>query len=87
MFGNLKETLKNSEFNDIKLELRNLSEDDLLNKAAAQQLLIKDLEKAHIEHIDEIVELKERLEDLTKEKYSLILKNERLEQSLMAQNN
>lgn len=74
---------KNRAFNDCKFVLRNLGYEDLLNKAAAQQLWIKDLEEAAVDRISEVIDLEEELEKTKKEKYALLLQNERLEESIL----
>ena len=68
----LKSTIENSDFYDSKFELKNLDYEDLLNKAVGQTIHIKKLEKAHIEYILEIDNLKEQ--------------NERMQESLLSLN-
>jgi heterodisulfide reductase subunit A-like polyferredoxin len=61
MFANsFRRSIEESSFYDAMFELRNLKHEELLKKAAGQQLLIKQLEKAHIEHLREIDTLKEQ---------------------------
>lgn len=80
----LRSSIENSDFYDIKFELRNLSQEDLLNKAAAQSIYIKDLEKRYLEDLNNISDLEEQVKKLQKERYLLLSKNKRLEYSLLS---
>lgn len=71
--SNFRESLANSNFYDLKFEYRNFAYEDLLNKAVGQAIYIEKLEKAHIEHVDEIEKLK--------------FQNKRLEHTLLVINN
>ena len=83
MFDELDSLFKNQEFNDCKLRLRNLDYESLLNKAAGQELFIIDLEEAISSNLRENIELLEKLDAIESQKNSLIIKNEKLEQSLL----
>lgn len=72
MVSNLRESLEKSHFYDLRFEFSNLDKEELLNKVASQVLYIEKLEKAHIEHITEIEELKEKNLNL---EYSLFALN------------
>lgn len=85
--NDFKNTIENSETYDTKLKFKNLNYDELLDKATGQHLLIKDLEKAHIEHIDEIIELRINLDDMTSNYYLQRDKNKNLETSLLTLSN
>lgn len=82
----LRKMLENAKFNDEKFILNNLNKEELVNKAAAQTLYIKELEDNYMEKMNEIIDLEIKIEELTKEKYSLILQNEKLEQNLLILN-
>jgi len=76
------DTLKNSEVYDTRMEFRNLDYEQLLDKATGQRLLIDDLEKAHIENLNEVVDLEIKLEDMTSKYYLIKEKNNQLELAL-----
>lgn len=61
---NFKNTIKNSEVYDTKLEFRNLNYEELLNKAVGQHLLILDYEKNILENICDISNLEKKIEKL-----------------------
>lgn len=60
----LKNTIKNSNVYDTKLEFRNLDYEKLLDKAVGQHLLILDYEKNIQDKICEISELEEKIKRL-----------------------
>jgi len=82
--NSFRNMIENSNVYNIKLKLGELNYEDLLNKSAGQQLLIEDLENAHIEHIDKIVELEMKLDDMTSKYYLEREKNKKLEASMLA---
>ncbi len=81
-----KNAIVNAEVSDLKMANRNLSYEKLLDKVTGQELLIKDYEEALQDYMADIATLTTKLENVTKEKYKLILEKERLEHSLLVLN-
>ena len=59
-----KNTIKNSEVYDTKIQFRNLNYEELLDKAVGQHLLILDYEENITDKICEISELEKKIENL-----------------------
>lgn len=59
-----RNTIKNSEVYDTKIQFRNLNYEELLHKAVGQHLLILDYEENITDKICEISELEKKIENL-----------------------
>ena len=81
-----KDVIKNSKFYDLRFEFQNLNNDKLLDKATGQHLLIQNYEQSLTDKIDQIVELKQKLDKMTSKYYIQKDKNKKLEDSLFSLN-
>lgn len=75
---NFKNTIKNSEVYDTKLEFRNLNYEELLDKAVGQHLLIRDYEENILEKICDISKLEKKIEKLEQSIMLQTYKNEKI---------
>ncbi|MGM0518056.1 MAG: hypothetical protein ACQERD_00265 [Campylobacterota bacterium] len=71
-------TLKDSSFYDSRLEFSNLSNKELLDKAAAQKALILDYEEIILDKIIEIDELENEIKQVRESLMAEIIRNKKV---------